>query len=119
MYKEDERRNYFSILEYQLHLQIVQKPLYHKLLPIKTKYRKLLTKLPKMIANTAIATAILAALATASPTPRGIIAKRFEEGVDCTSDVVNNGKKDNLFYASDSTGAYIGCDEVNTASSGK
>ena len=65
-----------------------------------------------------MATAILAGLSTASPTSRSLLAKRFEDGVDCTSDIVGNNKA-GLFFAIDSNGVVTDCDEAGKASAAK
>lgn len=90
--------------------------------------RSLLLKLPQfqnfpdglikmMIKNGAMAVAILAALAVASPTPRNV-RKRWTEGEDCTSSSVNP-EKSGLLFAVDSDGVTLQCDDIDNDANAK
>lgn len=73
-----------------------------------------------MIPKTAILSTVLASATTAAAMPstaasRGL-TKRWEEGVDCTGDIVGNAGKAGLFFAVDSEGSTLSCDDVNEAS---
>ncbi|KAM0354921.1 hypothetical protein ACHAPU_000759 [Fusarium lateritium] len=63
-----------------------------------------------------MAVAALAALTVASPTPRNQITRRFVDGEDCTSDEVADAGKTGLFYAFNSEGYTVDCDEASEAS---
>ena len=75
-----------------------------------------------MIFNSAVAVALLAATAVASPTPptprapRNTIRKRYTQGEDCTSDIVAHSDKKGLLFAVDSEGITLDCDDVGDAS---
>ena len=69
-----------------------------------------------MVARTAFATALLAAAAVASPAPRSNIMKRFTDGVDCTGDEVATSGQAGLFFAVDSDGHTMSCDDAINAS---
>jgi hypothetical protein len=72
-----------------------------------------------MIAKAAILGLALAAISAASPVshPTRSIAKRWEEGVDCTSDIVTNGNTPGLFFAVDSSGINVYCEDIADVSS--
>lgn len=69
-----------------------------------------------MIAKATIATGVLAALAVASPARRSPIVKRFTDGVDCTGDEVATSGQAGLFFAVDSEGHTMACDDAANAS---
>lgn len=70
-----------------------------------------------MIKNGAMAVAILVALAVASPTPRNV-RKRWTEGEDCTSNSAVPDKS-GLFFAVDSDGVTLECDDIDDKTSSK
>ncbi len=70
-----------------------------------------------MIPKAVLLSVLLATASTASPTPQHVgekrsIVKRWEDGVDCTSDTVASAGKAGLFFAVDSDGQTINCDDV-------
>lgn len=69
-----------------------------------------------MLTKAAIATAVLATVSVASPAPRSPIVKRFTDGVDCTSDEVATSGQAGLFFAVDSDGHTMSCDDAANAS---
>ena len=75
----------------------------------------------KMIVKAVFATALFAALATASPSARNqevggrSIHKRWEDGTDCTSDTVATQGQAGLFFAINSDGLTYNCDDVDEA----
>jgi hypothetical protein len=71
----------------------------------------------KMVNKASVAAALLATIAAASPAPRHPLIKRFEDGVDCTSSEVATSGTPGLFFAVDSEGHTMSCDEAETASS--
>ncbi|KAF4960746.1 hypothetical protein FSARC_10375 [Fusarium sarcochroum] len=69
-----------------------------------------------MFINSVKAVAILAAVAVATPSPRSPLAKRFTDGEDCTGDEVASSGQAGLFFAVDSNGYTVDCDEAGDAS---
>jgi hypothetical protein len=69
-----------------------------------------------MVNKASVAAVLLATVAAASPARRNPLIKRLENGVDCTSDEVETSGTPGLFFAVDSDGHTMSCEDAEEAS---